>query len=788
MSIDPAQALQGIRVVELANGMAGELVGLILAQFGADVIKVEPPAGMRSAHWDGFGLWNVGKRRVAIDLKSTAGSQQFAQVIAEADVLVRALDPAAVRALSVSATDVTRINPRLIDCTITGFDAETPYADLPGWDGLAAAKLGRGSVFQDQGEREGPVFAAVPAGAYGAAQGLLHGIFGALRLRERGASGAQLRTSILRGIYAYDYLDFLGTQFPDRIQATGYINAQGRRVRSAGLAFMTAATRDGYWIQFANIETHLFYRLMQALELQDLYLQPELAGLPNVQPEHTDRVREIVLERVRSKSLVEWQAIFDADGSIGYGVFQRPADVLKFPQIVHNGSLRRHADGTVHLAAPWRVNGQLHAIEKKTAAFPAPIASVPAIWPAISKDADQGASAQPAVNGATTFPPTGELLRGVTILELGSYLAGPYGGRILADYGARVIKIEPLTGDPWRAGLGGLSGLSCMWGKESISLNLKDPFGQEVLAKLVGKADALYHNFRPGVAERTGFGPDALRKINPQLVYVGAFPFGGSGPLMTRPAYDPLLSAVSGSATRQGGGALPPNPEDTVAASLDEIVEYARRVGMTTANLADPSAGMMVTSAVIYGLLARERTGKACNLETTMLGSCLYVNAEAFDPRVPVDSEISGDGLGFSPLYRLYKVRDGWVFLAAASETTWEALAQTYFADAPLGRLSFEQAWGSKEISAALEHRFAGEARDDLEQRSLAAGVPCLSVVERRAEAIQQPWLQHGPMVGWASDHIAGSYQRYGRIVAQDGDRFPRSRWADERRADRRDS
>ena len=116
MSIDSARALQGVRVLELASGMAGELAGLILAQYGADVLKVEPPGGVRSAQWDGFQLWNAGKRRRAVDLKSAEGTRQFQQLVADADVLLRALSPSTVRAMAVGPGGVDPNQPASDRC------------------------------------------------------------------------------------------------------------------------------------------------------------------------------------------------------------------------------------------------------------------------------------------------------------------------------------------------------------------------------------------------------------------------------------------------------------------------------------------------------------------------------------------------------------------------------------------------------------------------------------------------------------------------------------------------
>ena len=468
------------------------------------------------------------------------------------------------------------------------------------------------------------------------------------------------------------------------------------------------------------------------------------------------------------RPLEEWQARFDVDGSIGYELFRHPDDVPQHPQVVHERQLRAQKDGRWRLASPWKVSGELHAIEEDVEASPVPIDSARPVW----NEPERSMSLSSVPSVATAFPSTGELLQDVTIVEMGSYLAGPYAGRLLADYGARVIKIEPVSGDPFRVMNEGKTSLSSMWGKESIAINLKEPFGQEVLEKLLRKADVLFHNFRPGVPERTGFGWERAHELNPQLVYLSAFPFGSSGPLMGRPAYDPILSVASGCALRQSGG-LFPSPTETVAFTSEELPEQVRRVFMTTPNVGDPTAGIMVATAVIYGLLARERSGEGCNLETTMLGSALYANSEVFDRRLPFDAEISREGLGLSPLYRLYKVRDGWVFLAAASETTWRALSRTYLGDDPLGTLTFAQAWLSKDLNIALERRLADEARDNLEPRFLAAGVPCVGVVEQRFDAILQPWLRDVGMVGQVSDRVAGSYLRYGRPIAQQGDFFP---------------
>ena len=117
------------------------------------------------------------------------------------------------------------------------------------------------------------------------------------------------------------------------------------------------------------------------------------------------------------------------------------------------------------------------------------------------------------------------------ILELGNYLAGPQAGRYLAEYGARVIKVELLTGDPFRALGSGMNAISQLAGKESISLDLKTPFGQQVLEKLIRRSDVIFHNYQPSVLASLKIDPATVCAINPNIVYLSAWSYGGDRPL-----------------------------------------------------------------------------------------------------------------------------------------------------------------------------------------------------------------------------------------------------------------
>ena len=149
-------------------------------------------------------------------------------------------------------------------------------------------------------------------------------------------------------------------------------------------------------------------------------------------------------------------------------------------------------------------------------------------------------------------------LAGITVLDLTSVLYGPYASQTLGDWGAEVIKIEPLTGDTWRYSgqfrNRGMTGqfMAVNRNKRSLALDLKQPDGKAVLQRLIAKADVLLTNIRPAALARLGFGYESCQQINPRLVYAAATGFGQDGPWAARPAFDEVIQASSGFASAMG--------------------------------------------------------------------------------------------------------------------------------------------------------------------------------------------------------------------------------------------
>ena len=220
-------------------------------------------------------------------------------------------------------------------------------------------------------------------------------------------------------------------------------------------------------------------------------------------------------------------------------------------------------------------------------------------------------------------------LDGVRVLELTTMITGPLAGQLLGDLGAAIIKVEAReTGDPFRNHHGGLYGghfLAYNRNKRSLTLDLKQERGREIFLELVARSDVLIENFRPGVLDRLGLGNNVLMARNPRLIHASITGFGADGPYRDRPSYDAVAQALAG--------------------VLGQFVdpEAPQPAGPT---LSDNITGFYAAYAVLGALYQRERTGKGCHVETSMLEATI-----AFAPDGPINNQRHGMTIG--PLSRV---------------------------------------------------------------------------------------------------------------------------------------
>lgn len=208
-------------------------------------------------------------------------------------------------------------------------------------------------------------------------------------------------------------------------------------------------------------------------------------------------------------------------------------------------------------------------------------------------------------------------LEGIKVLEFTQIIAGPFGGMLLADMGADVIKVEPIQGEPWRHTAPFLPNesktyMSLNRGKRSLPLNLADPDAVKIVHRMMPDIDVVIINARPDVPANLGIDYETLSEINPRLIYCDNTAFGRKGPHSYRPGYDLIIQAMSGLMAAEG----------KIRDGVPQLI--------TSTAIADFSTGVAVAWGVCAALFHRERTGKGQRVDTSLLASALYVQTGSF--------------------------------------------------------------------------------------------------------------------------------------------------------------
>ena len=305
-------------------------------------------------------------------------------------------------------------------------------------------------------------------------------------------------------------------------------------------------------------------------------------------------------------------------------------------------------------------------------------------------------------------------LKGIRVLDMGTFITGPAAGMLLADMGAEVIKVEmPETGDPFRAFKGDLYSPHYQTynrNKKSITLNTKaNPEDRQALDELVKGADVFIQNFRPGVAERLGVDAERLQGINPRLVYADISGFGKDGPWKDRPAFDTVSQAASGFLR------LLVNPE------------HPRVVGPA---IGDAVTGFYTAYGVLAALLEREKTGRGRRVETSMFEAMCHFNLDDFTHYLS-EGEVMGPWSRphVSQSYVFETADGGWIALHMSSPPKfWENLAQAVGQPDMLQRPEFQsrpaRIENYEKVVAFLAPIFAEKPRSHWEERLAELEVP----------------------------------------------------------------
>jgi crotonobetainyl-CoA:carnitine CoA-transferase CaiB-like acyl-CoA transferase len=707
--------------------MAGALATMILADAGAEVIKIEPPSGDPFWSLPAYRQWQRGKHRRCLDLKDPAGRAAVYALVETADVSLMSYRPGVAERLGVDYPTLAARNPGLVYAAITPFGEGGPYAGYPGYEGIVAAKAGRMQQLAGQVQRAGPVYSAVPVASYGAAQLVLQGILAALHARRRTGRGQRVDTSLLRGLTPYDLVNWLTIQInPNDTTGTAMDRTAVALIYKA--VYLPGRTKDGRWIQFANNAPHLFLNFIRLMGLEHLYADERFSSMPNIpNPADQDALRDMLLERLAEKTLDEWMAIFLADPDNACEPFLTTQEGMDHPQIRYNGDVIALDDP---LVGPTEQLGPLAKLEH-TPLVPQGPAPVP-----LDGTSEAYTWSQPAPPVTLSVPDSRGAVRAalddLLVLDFSTWIAGGFTSTPLADLGARVIKVEPITGDPFR-GFGRGEGVAKMSaGKLGLAVDLKKPEGRAIVHQLIERADILIHNFRPGVPEKLGIDYATARQLNPRLLYHYAGAYGSTGPYAYRPAFHPIASAITGNALHQAGRGCPPPAEAKL--TLPEVVEYSRQLGCANEGNPDPTSALAAATAILLSLYARDAGWvEGQRSETTMICANAYAMSEDWlryagkPPRREPDAEL----YGLHALYRLYPAAgDSWVFLACVQEKEWQALVAALgrpaWATDPRFATPAERLVHEAELAERLGEVFCTREAAVWEQLLIPAGVPCV--------------------------------------------------------------
>lgn len=724
--------LDGIRVVDLTAGVAGAVATMLLADFGASVIRVEPAGGDPLRTSPGWPTWSRGKQSATVDARDDGDLAALAGLIAGADICVtsevaeQAVSPVAFADLLNQARGQCLIVLRMPPYEGAG---SAPWAGGGESAELLSAALGismRQSSFADV-----PVDPVYPHLLY--EQGLWAAAcaVAALVERERSGFGQDVVVSGAHAALVAGSATFLvdPEATPRPPSGPGGPNACYTRYQCS----------DGQWLFLGALTAKFQFPALNAIGLAEIIADPRVDGRPEMLLSEDNRgwIREKMTAAFLTRSRDEWLKVLD-EAAVPAGPLLRRDDWLDNPQLRETGMRVEVEDpergAVVMPGVPVVLTASPGGVRAAAPAPGAPARQVPA-WPA--RDA---AASGPA-------PVTAGPLQGVRVLDLGTILAGPFAGSLLAELGADVIKVEPPAGDPFRT-----TGFIYNRGMRSIAIDLQADAGRYVFYDLVRSADVVIDNYRPGVLQRLRIDFDALHAVNPQVVCLSITGFGEGGPLAAQAGFDPILQGMSGMMAAQGGD--------------DEPV-------FLTVAVNDVTAAAMSVLGICLALYHRAAGHEGQRVWTSLDRISAFMQSgelTRFAGRAPARTG-GRDFPGPGPLDRLYQTSDGWVRLQAQPDDIPSLRELGLLPESASPHDAPAPADTDGQLAAALATAFAKSKRDDVVASLTAAGVPVmparriaelvsgtdaddLALLHRHERASGSPYFVPGRLAGFSRTQL----------------------------------
>jgi len=701
-----------VRVLDLTTSLAGATAGALLADYGADVVRVEE-AELSGTPSPEYVAGHRGKRIAVLPGAHTAENGELRRLIGAADVLLLDGPSSALRDRGLDAESVAAWAPGLIHVSMPGVLETGEWSDLPSDELLLTALSGVSDYHKATEDR--PVALVVPLLSY--TQGGLAATAVAAALYER-LERPVGRPVVVTGLHAVAAM-----QAAVMVDAPGILHmySGGKGQGDTGPNFTTYQCADGQWLYLGALVAPFFLQALDVLDAMDVMVMPEVEGdfarvmLPAAAKLVNRRLQQAFSTRPRA----EWLRLLE-EAEVPVAPVLDREEWFESETIIANHMRTTLEDpvlGEVVVPSPPVVlpasPGRVQHLPGRAVCRPSGdywTTPSPVPWARAAGGAAGDASYE--TPGALPMP-----LADLRVLDGASFMAAPFAATLLGGFGAEVTKVEGPEGDPYRFYPAAYAAVNR--GKGSTIVDLKEPAGRARLVELLGSADVYLDNLRPQVRARLGLDEATLRAANPDAILASMTAFG-EGPLRAHPGFDPLLQARSGMLSVQGGDDAPV---------------------MSTMSVNDIGAGTLLGFGIVGALFHRRRTGVAQQVATSLANASVWlqnVEVTAYAGR-PAPQRGGRDFPGPEPFHRLYECRDGWIALAAlddaAQQRTSTALGLGAGDSAQAGPGSAAGELGER-LAAVLGTQPRGEALHRLQEAQVPA-VPVLS----RHDVYSDPWL-----------------------------------------------
>jgi crotonobetainyl-CoA:carnitine CoA-transferase CaiB-like acyl-CoA transferase len=664
------QGLEGVKVLELGQMVSAAYATKIMADLGADVIKVEEPSGDLARQRGPFpggvgdpeksGLFlylNTNKRSVTLDLPHQ--QKTLVDLVSWADILVHNYPPARMAALGIDYEQFRAINPQLVLCSITPFGLTGPHKDYKAYE-LNVTNAG-GWAWLSPGASDHPELPPLKASGHQAdfQSGLCAATVALAAYHKALETGSGEHIDLSAQSYTASFLEqnFVYYSYSERVASRlgrRQLSPWGMYQCQDGLIFIVAVEED-QWQRLVELMGNPEWATMEIFQDQlnrsrnydvlRMYLEEWTQQWKVEDLWHATQARRICVAPVFTMKQMSTQEQLHARNF--------------FVDVTHP-----RAGKLTHLGQPYQLHEPWWKIRR-----PAPL---------LGEHNSEVSSFKFQVSSSQPRTPNSELrtlrlpLEGIRVADFTWVWAGPYCAMHLAHLGAEVIKIEsqarvditrrlPIYPKGMKGGLN-RSGLFNQWslGKKSLLLNFKKPEAVALAKELIKKCDVVVDNFATGVMEELGFSYEELKKINPDIIVASISGYGHSGPQKNYMGYGPAMAPLSGMSTLTGYADGSP-----------------QEIGLS---LGDPSAGINAAVAICAALASRKRTGGGQYIDVSLWDAMTAVVGEGWMEYTMNGVELPRVGnrdLWMAP-HDCYRCagEDEWVSIVCGSDEEWQALCR----------------------------------------------------------------------------------------------------------------